>query len=140
MGPGSLTAVLITKRGCLPQNMNPISQTPKSILGITQTITKTYLVTMFNQNIFICTMSMSDLFNLPKPSGVSIRSSILLNLHNVLNVFPCILISNMTFRKNVLTYCIHSVLCFILISLICNMTSFRKERKLTIRPLKGVCV
>ena len=56
----------------LPQNINPISQTPKSILGIKQTITKAYQVCStanvevsnrkFNQNILICTISMSDLW------------------------------------------------------------------------------
>ena len=35
IGPGSLTRVLVTRRGCLPQNINSISPTPKSILGIT---------------------------------------------------------------------------------------------------------
>ena len=39
-GPGSLTLVLVTRRGCSPQTINPISPTPKSILGITQIITK----------------------------------------------------------------------------------------------------
>ena len=45
------------------------SPTPKSILGITQTIIKDYQFTKFNQNILICTLSMADL------SGVCIRSS-----------------------------------------------------------------
>ena len=44
------------------EDINPISPTPKSILGITQIITKSYQVTKFNQNILICTISMSDLF------------------------------------------------------------------------------
>ena len=30
--------------------------------------------------------------------------------------------------------CMHGVLCFILINLICNMTTFRKESKLTFWP------
>ena len=42
MDPGSLTWVLITRRGCLPQSLNHISPPPKSILGITPIITKTY--------------------------------------------------------------------------------------------------
>ena len=40
----------------LSQNLNPIIPTPKSILGITQIITKAYPVTRFNQNILICTI------------------------------------------------------------------------------------
>ena len=71
MDSRSLTWVLVTRRGRLPQNLNPISPTPKSILGITKIITKTYQVTMFNQNILICTISMSNLFTEPMPSGVS---------------------------------------------------------------------
>ena len=44
MGPGLLTvtSAFVTRRGCLPQNINPISPTIKSILGITQIITKAY--------------------------------------------------------------------------------------------------
>ena len=38
------------------------SPTLKSILGITQIITKAYQVTKFKQIILICTMSMSELF------------------------------------------------------------------------------
>ena len=42
------------------------SPTLKSILGLTQIITKAYQVTKFNQIILICTISMSDLFTQPK--------------------------------------------------------------------------
>ena len=42
----------ITWRGCLRQNINPISPTPKSILGITRIITKAYQATKFNQKIY----------------------------------------------------------------------------------------
>ena len=79
-GPGSLTRIFVTRRGCLAQNINPVSPTPKSILGITQIITKAYQVTKFNQNILIYTISISELFTLPKRSGVCIRSIILLAL------------------------------------------------------------
>ena len=54
------------------------SPTLKSILGITQIITKAYQVTKFNQIILICTISMSDLFTQPKRPGVCIMSNILI--------------------------------------------------------------
>ena len=57
MGPGSLTWVLVMRRGCLPQNKNPISATPKSILVITLISTISYQVTEFNQNILTWTIS-----------------------------------------------------------------------------------
>ena len=66
------------KQGCLPQNIYRISPTPKSILGISHIITKTYQVAEFNQIILICTISMSDNFTKPKRSGVYIRLNILL--------------------------------------------------------------
>ena len=53
------------------------------------------LITKINQNILICTISMSDLFTQPKMSGVCIRS----NLHNALKVFPFNLMCNMTYLR-----------------------------------------
>ena len=105
MGPGSLNPVLVMRRGCLPQNINPISATPKSVLVITRIITISYQVNEFNQNILICTIVMSGLYALyptQRPwscirvsKGAKIcRSNF--RLHNDLNFFPCILICNMT--------------------------------------------
>ena len=63
LGPVSLTWVVVTKRGCLPQNVNQISPTPKSNLGITPIITKACQVTKLkNQNILIFTISLPELF------------------------------------------------------------------------------
>ena len=45
------------------------SPTLRSILGITQIITKAYQVTNFNQIILIRTISMSYFFTQPKGSG-----------------------------------------------------------------------
>ena len=64
--------------------------TPKSILGIT------YQVIKFNQNILICTISMST-FNPNKKVRMFMRSNIL--LHNVLYFFPFHLIYNMAFFR-----------------------------------------
>ena len=76
---------------------HPVSLTPKSILGTTQTIIKDYQFTKFNQNMLICTITISDLFIKTKWSWVCLRS----NLHNVLHIFPFNLICFMTyFRKN----------------------------------------
>ena len=64
------------RRGCLPQNTNPISPTHKSTLGIIQIKTKANQVTVINQNILICTVSMSDFLRRPKGR----RSNIALDL------------------------------------------------------------
>ena len=105
MGPGSLNPVLVMRGGCLPQNINPISATPKSNLVITRIITISYQVNEFNQNILICTIVMSGLYALypTKRPWSCIRVSKVAKifrsnfcLHNDLNFFPCILICNMT--------------------------------------------
>ena len=76
MGPGSLNPVLVMRRGCLPQNINPISATPKSILVITRIITISYQVNEFNQNILICTIVMSGLFALyPNQKAMVVHQS-----------------------------------------------------------------
>ena len=54
------------------------SPTLKSVLGITQFLTKAYQVTKFNQIILIRSISMSDLFTQPKNSGMCLRSNILI--------------------------------------------------------------
>ena len=60
----------------LTTKANPLSSTPKSILGITQIITKAYQVTKFNLNILICTISMADI--LPNPKGQTFYLNIVL--------------------------------------------------------------
>ena len=47
----------------------------KSILDITQVITKAYQVTKANHNTLICTIAMSDFLTQPKRPGVCIRSN-----------------------------------------------------------------
>ena len=126
------------------------SQTLKSILGITQIINKAYQVNKFNQNRLICTISLSDLFTKPKGAGVCIRSHNL--LCNVLHFFPFnLIICNIIFFRiffDPLTpfrgigyvrgqsICLHGVLNFIPVNLICNMTTFRKENHFD--PTPGV--
>ena len=81
-------------------NINHFFLTPKSTS--TLIITKDYQFTKFNQNILICTISVSDLFTQPKGSGVFTRS----NLHNFIHFFPFNLICNTTLfrKKTVLTF------------------------------------
>ena len=56
----------------LTKIINPISPTPKSILGNTQIITKAYGFAKFNHNILSCTLSVSDLFTQTKRPGMCI--------------------------------------------------------------------
>ena len=98
--------------------------------------------TKFNQNVIICTISISDLLPQPKRSVVGIRSNILLACCTV-HFFP---FTTNTFRRKKYfdphlrcrgcvkgqNICLHGVLCFIPFNLICNMTSFRKETKVDI--------
>ena len=65
-GPASLTRILVTRRGYFSLSINLFSLIPSSNLCITQIITKTYQVIRCIQNILVCTISMFDLFILPK--------------------------------------------------------------------------
>ena len=93
-GPGSLTRILVLRRECLPQNINPISPTPKFILGITQIITKAYQFTKCNQNRLICTIQC--LTFLPNLKGQGLPQSQTFYLNNVLHVLSFNLICTMT--------------------------------------------
>ena len=82
MGPGSLTSVLVMRRGCLPQNINPISATLKSILVITRIRNISYKVIEFNQNILICTIVMSGLYALYPTQKAIVVSLCLITIFN----------------------------------------------------------
>ena len=70
------------RRGCLPQNMNPIQHLSLSWVSL-RLYPKPIKSPSSIKNICICTISMSDLF-----SGMCIRYPFY--LHNVLNIFPFI--------------------------------------------------
>ena len=112
---------------------NSHSPTLKSILGITQIITKAYQVTKFNQIILICSIQCLTFLPHPKARGVH-------KLHNVMRT--------MTFRKTEWFYllsqyrsqwcvkgqniCMHGVKCFILINLIMQHDYFQKRKQISL--------
>ena len=137
------------RRECLPQNIDPISPTPKSILGITWVTTKVYQVTKLNPKILLCT---SCLTFLPNSNGQACAYRQIFYLHNVLHTFPRNLICNMTFfrikcfdlwtpsrcqgcvnRQNI---CFHGVLCFFSL---CSMTTVREKKDDILTPSFFMC-
>ena len=129
MGPESLTCILVRRGGCLPQNIIPI-------LGITQFTTKAYQVTKFNQIILI--FKIKSLTSLPNPKGQGGAFCQTFKMHNVMCTIPFFrkkgfyLLSPYRNQGCVIgqNICMHGVKCFIIINLISNMPTFKKENKL----------
>ena len=126
----------------LTTKYNSHSPTLKSILVITQTKTKAYQVTKFNQIILICKNSMSygllPFYSTQKDSDVHMvkhfNRIIKCDIKKSFDLLSPYRGRGCVKGQNI---CMHGVLCFILINLIYNMTTFRKESKLTFDPTQG---